>query len=297
MSLAYATVELHLRELNHDRHSHHVVLATLFVGAFTMGCAEMLVVGLIELIADDLSVTVPAAGALVTANALGLAIGGPLLTLVTTRFDRRHVLIAATAVFVLAQPAARRSVAGYAPFLIARVRDRRRAGTVHRRRDDDRDLHRARPSAPAARWRPSSRGSPRRARSGCRSAPCSVRRSDGAVRSSPSSRSRPSCWSSRSSCCRRVPHLAREPRARPGARRVRAARARAARVLRADLRRDPVGADLPGAVPRRGQRRLRTARQRLPARLRGRHDGRLGRRRAVRRCRRAPRARRRHRSA
>ena len=53
--------------------------------AFVMGCAEMLVVGLIDLIADDLSVSLPAAGALVTATALGVAIGGPLLTFLTTR--------------------------------------------------------------------------------------------------------------------------------------------------------------------------------------------------------------------
>ena len=57
-----------------------VVLGVLFAGAFVMGCAEMLVVGLIDLIAADLNVSVPAAGALVTANALGLAVGGPLLT-------------------------------------------------------------------------------------------------------------------------------------------------------------------------------------------------------------------------
>ena len=75
------------------------VLGVLFAGAFVMGCAEMLVVGMIDLIADDLAVSVPAAGVLVTANALGLAIGGPLLTFLVTRFDRRHVLIGATAVF------------------------------------------------------------------------------------------------------------------------------------------------------------------------------------------------------
>ena len=84
------------------------VLAVLFAGAFVMGCAEMLVVGMIDLIAADLAVSVPAAGALVTANALGLAIGGPLLTFLTTRFDRRHVLIGATAVFVLAPTCCRR---------------------------------------------------------------------------------------------------------------------------------------------------------------------------------------------
>ena len=96
------------------------VLAVLFVGAFVMGCAEMLVVGLLDLIAADLKVSVPAAGALVTANALGLAIGGPLLTWLTTRLDRRVVLLSAMTVFVLANlvPAL---VADYSLFVAARV--------------------------------------------------------------------------------------------------------------------------------------------------------------------------------
>ena len=97
-----------------------LVLAVLFVGAFVMGCAEMLVVGLLDLIATDLAVSVPAAGALVTANALGLAIGGPLLTFLTTRLDRRSVLLGAMTVFVLANllPAL---VADYPLFVAARV--------------------------------------------------------------------------------------------------------------------------------------------------------------------------------
>ncbi len=97
-----------------------LILAVLFAGAFVMGCAEMLVVGLLDLIADDLAISVPDAGALVTANALGIAIGGPALTFLTTRFDRRPVLITATAVFVAANllPA---FGAGYPVFLVARV--------------------------------------------------------------------------------------------------------------------------------------------------------------------------------
>ena len=96
------------------------VLVVLFVGAFVMGCAEMLVVGLLDLIVTDLQVSVPAAGALVTANALGLAIGGPLLTFVTARLDRRSVLLGAMTVFVLANllPAL---VADYQLFVAARV--------------------------------------------------------------------------------------------------------------------------------------------------------------------------------
>lgn len=97
-----------------------LVLAVLFAGAFVMGCSEMLVVGMIDLIAEDLAVSVPAAGALLTANALGLAIGGPLLTFLTTRYDRRRVLLATIVVFVVATllPA---FGADYSTFLVARV--------------------------------------------------------------------------------------------------------------------------------------------------------------------------------
>lgn len=97
-----------------------LVLVVLFVGAFVMGCAEMLVVGLIDLIADDLSVSLPVAGSLVTANALGIAIGGPVLTFLTTRFDRRPVLIASTTVFVILNLLPVLG-AGYPAFLVARV--------------------------------------------------------------------------------------------------------------------------------------------------------------------------------
>ncbi|MBM7503751.1 MFS transporter [Agromyces aurantiacus] len=97
------------------------VLAVLFAGSFVMGCAEMLVVGLIDLIAADLAVSVPAAGALLTANALGLAIGGPLLTFLTTRFDRRRVLLAALATFVVANALPAMLGADYAVFVVARV--------------------------------------------------------------------------------------------------------------------------------------------------------------------------------
>ncbi|MGK3952038.1 MFS transporter [Microbacterium sp. I2] len=97
-----------------------VVLAILFAGAFVMGCAEMLVVGMIDLIAADLSVSLSAAGALVTANALGLAVGGPLLTFALTRFDRRAVLLGAICAFILANlvPVL---TADYTLFVIARV--------------------------------------------------------------------------------------------------------------------------------------------------------------------------------
>ncbi|WP_202868305.1 MFS transporter [Kribbella sindirgiensis] len=71
----------------------------LFTGTFVMGCAEMLVAGMLDLMAADLAVPLSAVGALVSANALGIAIGGPLLTFLTARLGRRPVLLAALAVF------------------------------------------------------------------------------------------------------------------------------------------------------------------------------------------------------
>lgn len=84
------------------RSSTTPVLATLFFGVFVMGCAELLVVGVLDLIAADLRISVSAAGALVTSFALGIAIGGPALTMLTMKLDRRTVLIGATIVFILA---------------------------------------------------------------------------------------------------------------------------------------------------------------------------------------------------
>ncbi|GAA4428242.1 MFS transporter [Georgenia halophila] len=96
------------------------VLGLLFVAAFTMDCAEMLVLGMLDLISAGLAVSVPAAGALVTASAAGCAIGGPVLALLTTRLDRRRVLLWSAAVFVLLHlvPVL---VDGYSLFLVARV--------------------------------------------------------------------------------------------------------------------------------------------------------------------------------
>ena len=69
------------------------MLVSLLLGTFVTGSAELLTVGLLPLISSGLGVSVAAAGALFSAYALGLAIGGPLLTAATIRLDRRPVLV------------------------------------------------------------------------------------------------------------------------------------------------------------------------------------------------------------
>ncbi len=78
------------------------VLATLSLGMVVMGSTELLAVGVLDLVAADLAISVPAAGSLVTAYALGLAVGGPLLTAASVTVDRRTVLLGALALFVVA---------------------------------------------------------------------------------------------------------------------------------------------------------------------------------------------------
>ncbi|MGK5512401.1 MFS transporter, partial [Brevibacillus formosus] len=60
---------------------------------FAMGSAEFLLAGVLPAIADDLSVTLSAAGALISAFALGVVIGGPPLAIMTLRWPRRATLV------------------------------------------------------------------------------------------------------------------------------------------------------------------------------------------------------------
>jgi DHA1 family inner membrane transport protein len=85
-----------------------VVLTSLLLATFVTGSAELLTAGLLPLISPGLGVSVAAAGSLFSAYAIGVAIGGPLLTAATIRRDRRPVLIGSMALFavLVAAPAA-----------------------------------------------------------------------------------------------------------------------------------------------------------------------------------------------
>ncbi|MDH6626890.1 DHA1 family inner membrane transport protein [Streptomyces sp. LBL] len=78
-----------------------LALLALAVGAFGIGTTEFVMMGLLPDVADDLHISIPAAGHLVSAYALGVVIGAPLLAAVTARMSRRTVLIGLMALFVL----------------------------------------------------------------------------------------------------------------------------------------------------------------------------------------------------
>ncbi len=78
----------------------NLALATLFLGMFVLGSGELLVVGVLDRIAADLNVTISGAGTLVTVYALGLAIGGPILTALTIKMNRKALLLFSVALFI-----------------------------------------------------------------------------------------------------------------------------------------------------------------------------------------------------
>jgi len=95
-------------------------LLALAVGAFGIGVTEFAPMGMLPVIAGDLHVSIPAAGLLVSAYAMGVLVGAPLMTLTTGRIDRRTLLIALMGIFTLGN-ALSAMAGGYWMLMAARV--------------------------------------------------------------------------------------------------------------------------------------------------------------------------------
>ncbi|MGE8302921.1 MAG: MFS transporter [Pseudomonas kermanshahensis] len=95
-------------------------LVALAIGAFGIGVTEFAPMGMLPSIATDLSVSIPAAGLLVSAYALGVLIGAPLMTLATGRVPRRYLLIGLMAIFTLGNLMSALAT-DYASLMVARV--------------------------------------------------------------------------------------------------------------------------------------------------------------------------------
>ena len=72
----------------------------LSLATFAMGTSELIVAGLLPTLATDFGIDIPTAGTLISGYALGVAIGGPLLAIPTSRAPRRTLLFAVMAVFL-----------------------------------------------------------------------------------------------------------------------------------------------------------------------------------------------------
>ncbi|MEU3217475.1 Cmx/CmrA family chloramphenicol efflux MFS transporter [Streptomyces sp. NPDC006971] len=75
----------------------------LGLSVFALGTSEFMLSGLLPPIADDMNVSIPRAGLLISAFAIGMVIGAPLLAVATLRLPRRTTLISLISVFGLGQ--------------------------------------------------------------------------------------------------------------------------------------------------------------------------------------------------
>ncbi|MEU9858759.1 MFS transporter [Streptomyces sp. NPDC047974] len=78
-----------------------VALIALAISAFGIGTTEFVMMGLLPNVAGDLGTTVPTAGHLVSAYALGVVVGAPLLTALGSRLPRKRMLLLLMALFTV----------------------------------------------------------------------------------------------------------------------------------------------------------------------------------------------------
>ncbi|GLF96930.1 Cmx/CmrA family chloramphenicol efflux MFS transporter [Streptomyces yaizuensis] len=96
------------------------VLYLLGLAVFAQGMSEFMLSGLIPDIARDLQVSVPAAGALTSAFAVGMVVGAPLMALLSRRWSRRTALLFFLTVFLLVHVAGALTTS-YPLLLVTRV--------------------------------------------------------------------------------------------------------------------------------------------------------------------------------
>ena len=95
-------------------------LLALATGAFGIGVTEFAPMGLLPIIATDLGVSIPTAGLLISAYAIGVMLGAPLMTLTTGRMRRRTLLVSLAGIFTAGNLLAALST-NYEVLLAARV--------------------------------------------------------------------------------------------------------------------------------------------------------------------------------
>ena len=77
-------------------------LVVLAIGSFGIGMTEFVIMGILPNVADDLGTTIPQAGLLISAYALGVVVGAPIITVVATKVERKKFLIVLMGAFTVA---------------------------------------------------------------------------------------------------------------------------------------------------------------------------------------------------
>ena len=97
-----------------------IAVVALAVSMFAVGTTEFVIVGLLPTIAEHLDVSISTIGLVVTAYALGIAVGGSLITAWPARVPRKRLLLALMTLFVAGNLACGLAPS-FAVLLVARV--------------------------------------------------------------------------------------------------------------------------------------------------------------------------------
>lgn len=73
----------------------------LAIAAFVVGMVELIVGGILNLISEDLGISVSSAGQFITVFSVAFAISGPILMNLTAKLDRKHLYLYSLAAFIL----------------------------------------------------------------------------------------------------------------------------------------------------------------------------------------------------
>ncbi|MEW6485929.1 MULTISPECIES: MFS transporter [Tatumella] len=97
-----------------------VALLALALSAFAIGTTEFVIMGLLPDVAANLHVSIPSAGWLISGYALGVAIGAPVMAMLTARLPRKRTLLLLMLIFILGNLLCA-TASGYSFLMLARV--------------------------------------------------------------------------------------------------------------------------------------------------------------------------------
>ncbi len=97
-----------------------LAILALTIAAYAIGTTEFVIVGLLPTVANDLHITLPLAGLIVSVYALGVTFGAPILTALTGKVERKPLLLGLMALFIVGNTVAALSPS-YEILLVARV--------------------------------------------------------------------------------------------------------------------------------------------------------------------------------
>lgn len=113
-----ASVRVHCKNTRQLR-QRNIALFTLALGTFCIGTSEFASMGILQLFSMSLGVDIPTATRAITAYAFGVVLGGPAVTILAAGLNRRTLLMALMAIFILGNVLSA-SATGLGMFTVAR---------------------------------------------------------------------------------------------------------------------------------------------------------------------------------